>query len=114
MDLRPTAGTAALAGIWCSIGLVPFDLWVEQAKFASVLTRNLTSITFFAVFLIAPFFYLVIGRDTGPFSRLWFMNPVERAGYLTVAKRMLVWFVSAAIAGSLISMAIAVKDHLTR
>ena len=112
MNLKPTVGTAALAGVWASIGFVPFDMWMQQVQFTSVLANNLAWTAFGAVFLFLPGVYLVIGRDTGPFSHLWLLDPEQRAEYRTVAKRMVVWFLSAAIAGSLVSMAITVNNHL--
>jgi hypothetical protein len=105
MNIKPTKRTAALAGIWASVGLTPFDSWLESAKLTSTLTYNLTFLSFSAVFFVLPALFLVIGLDTGAFSRFWILDPVERAKYRVVAERMFVWFISAGITGFFISIA---------
>jgi hypothetical protein len=102
-----TNRTAAIAGIWSSVGLVPFDTWVEQAKTGAVLTYNLTWLLVAAVFFFVPIFFFVIGRNTGPFSRTWILDPSGRAEYRIVVKRMLVWFVCAGVTGAVVSAAIS-------
>jgi hypothetical protein len=99
MYIEPTNRTAAIAGIWSSMGLVPFDAWIEQAKFGSVLTYNLMWLSGSAVFFFLPVLFFVIGRNTGAFSRAWILDHKERAAYWIVVKRMFVWFVSAGAAG---------------
>ena len=106
MDIEATNRTAAIAGIWSSMGLVPFDAWIEQAKFGSVLTYNLTWLLGSAAFFFLPVFFLVIGRNTGAFGRTWILDPKERAEYWIVVKRMFVWFVSAGVAGGLVAAAL--------
>lgn len=105
MSIAPTNRTAAITGIWSSMGLVPFDAWSEHARFASVLTHNLAWLSVLAVFFFLPVIYFVIGRHTGAFSRAWFLDPAERAEYLVVVKRMLAWFLGACFAGGLLSIA---------
>lgn len=88
------------------MGLVPFEAWIEQAKFGSVLTYNLMWFLGTAVFFFLPVFFLVIGRNAGAFGRTWILDPKERAEYWTVVRRMFVWFVSAGVAGVLVSAAL--------
>lgn len=78
MKIEPIDRTAALAGVWTSMGLTPFDRWLESAKFTSVLTYNLAWLSFAAVFFFLPALYLVIGRDTDAFSRFWILDPIEQ------------------------------------
>jgi hypothetical protein len=105
LNIEPTNRTAALAGIWTSLGLTPFEVWLDASKFSSALAYNLTWLSLAAVFFVLPAFFFVIGRDTAGFTRLWILDPMERAKYWCVVRRMLVWFVSAGITGSLISIA---------
>lgn len=107
MRIEPTNRTAAITGIWSSLGLVPFEAWIEQAKFGSVLTYNLTWLSGAGVFFFLPVFFFVVGRNTGAFSRAWILDPKERAEYWIVVKRMLVWFVSAGAAGVLVSAVVS-------
>lgn len=108
MSIEPTNLSAAIAGIWSSLGLVPFEGWIEQAKFGSVLMYNLTWLSGAAVFFFLPVLFFVIGRNTGAFGRSWIIDPKERTKYWLIVKRMLVWFGSAGLAGILVS---AVVSH---
>lgn len=56
------------------------------------------------VFLFIPVYYLVLGKATEAFDRLWFIDPEERARYAVVVKRMLIWFVTAGVVGSFWSL----------
>jgi hypothetical protein len=103
MQITPTSRTAVFAGIWSSTGLTLFEAWVEQAKFGSVTTYNLTWLTGAALFFFLPTFFLVIGQNTGAFSRSWFLDPAKRAEYWIVVKRMIVWVVSAGMSLLVIS-----------
>jgi hypothetical protein len=105
LNIEPTNRTAALAGIWTSLGLTPFEVWLDASKFSSALAYNLTWLSLAAVFFVLPAFFFVIGRDTAGFTRLWILDPMERAKYWRVVRWMFVWFVSAGITGSLISIA---------
>jgi hypothetical protein len=105
MCIEPTYRTAAIAGMWSSIGLASFEAWIERAQFGSVLTYNLMWLSGAAVFFFLPVLFFVIGRNTGAFGRTWILDPKERAEYWIVVKRMLVWFVSAGVAGGLASAA---------
>ncbi len=104
MTIEATNRTAAMAGVWCSIGIVPFEVWSDHTKFTSILAYNFVWLLAFLVFLVVPLIYFVIGRSTGPFGPTWMLDPGERARYRVCAKRMVVWFASAAGAGILISI----------
>jgi len=100
MEYQPSNRSASIAGIWCALGMVPFEHWMNVHANKDVLVNNMLWLLFFAIFLAIPVFYLVIGRNTGPFSQTWFLDPVERAQYAVVVRRMLCWFLSAGIFGS--------------
>jgi hypothetical protein len=89
-----------LAGAWCVFGFVPFETWMSR-QHMTVLANNLFWLCAALVFLIVPFVYLVLGRDTKPFSRTWFMDSEERARYWVVVQRMLFWFLGASVFGIL-------------
>jgi hypothetical protein len=95
MLITPTSKTAAIGGIWSSIGLTLFEALAEQAKFGSGTAYNLAWLTSAELFFFLPIFFLVIGQNTGAFIRSWFFDADERAEYWIVVKRMIVWFVSA-------------------
>lgn len=61
-----------------------------------------------AVFFFIPVYFLVVGHGNEPFDRAWFLDSAERARYSVVAKRMAVWFVSAAFLGILWSPLVSV------
>ena len=105
MELKASNGSAALAGIWSALTLVPFDTWMEHHRSGSVLTANLLWLAGAAAFFLIPAYYFVIGRDSGPFSRLWFTDPAERTRYAVVVKRMLIWFLCTATVGVFWSLA---------
>lgn len=85
---------------------------MQDANADSLLSGNLATLLAFAVFFFVPVLFLVIGRDTGAFSRTWFLDPHESAAYWVVTKRALVWFVSAALAGAIVSLAASVLRML--
>ncbi|MDN4060354.1 hypothetical protein QPK31_19275 [Massilia sp. YIM B02769] len=103
MVITATSKTAALGGIWSSIGLTLFEAWSEQATFGSVSASNLASLTSAALFLFLPVFFLVIGQNTGALSRSWVLDADARAEYWIVVKRMFVWFVSAGMSWLVVS-----------
>jgi len=105
MELRASNLSAALTGMWSALTLVPFDAWMEHPRSSSVLSNNLLWLAGMAVFFLVPAYYFVIGSDSGPFTRFWFTDPEQRKRYAIVAKRMLVWFLSAAVTGTLWSLA---------
>lgn len=100
MDYEPSCRSASIAGAWCAIGIVPFGPWLDDHQSFSVLANNLLWLVAFALFVAVPGYFFVIGKDTGPFSRTWFLDPEQRAEYATVARRMFCWFVSAGVFGS--------------
>lgn len=105
--IKATNRTAAIAGVWSSVGLVASDPRIEHVKFGAMLTYNLTSLLVAAVFFFIPVFLFVIGFNTEPLSRAWFLDPGERAEYWIGAKRMIVWFVCAGVTGAVASAVIA-------
>ena len=98
MDVKPSNKTAAIAGVWTSLGLVPLHGWVYQAGVVSTLAW----LAVFTVFLFVPFIYLVIGRHRHKFSRTWIGNPEERAEYFKIVRRIVTWLGAAALTGGLI------------
>ena len=104
MTVRATQVTAAIAGAWAVFGLVPFEMWMEHHKSGSVLLSNLLWLLALLVFFLVPAYYFVLGQATEAFDRLWFKDPEERARYAVLVKRMLIWFVTAGVVGSLWSL----------
>ncbi len=69
-----------------------------------VLVTNLISLSFFALFLLAPMYYFVIGTNTGLYSRFWFLDPEQRKAYWVISKRMFCWFAGAVVFGAIWSL----------
>lgn len=101
MDYEPSCRSASVAGVWFALGIVPFELWIDHHQSASGLINNLLWLIASVVFLVAPSYFLVIGQNTGPFSRTWFLDSEQRAEYAAIVRRMFCWFLAAAIFGSL-------------
>lgn len=104
MDYQPSCWSATFAGVWGALGMVPFELWMDHHQSTSVLVNNLLWLAAFVVFLAVPGYFFVIGQNSGPFSRTWFLDPEQRNKNATVIRRMLCWFLSAALFGSLWSI----------
>lgn len=104
MPLQASHKTAAIAGAWAVLGLIPFEALMEHHRPSSVLSSNLLWLAAMAVFLFVPVYFLVIGRGNESFDRTWFLDRGERARYGVIVKRMFVWFVSAGAAGTLWSL----------
>lgn len=101
----PSNRTAALAGLWTSLGVLPFAVWSRSGAFSSGLAENAAWLAVAAIFIFLPAVYFVIGRDARGFSRNWINNPVERAKYMALLTRMAIWIATAGIAGSLLLLA---------
>ena len=99
MRIEASERSAAFAGAWTVFGIIPFEIWMNQHKAASVLEHNLLWLATAVVFFFVPVYFLVIGAGNAAFSRTWFLDQAERARYGVIARRMLIWFVSAAIVG---------------
>lgn len=104
MNIVATRKTAAVAGAWAAIGLVPFESWLERHTLSSSVEQNLLWCLALAVFFVVPGYFLVLGSDTRPFDRTWFLDATERARYGLVFGRMLSWFLGAAVVGLLWSV----------
>lgn len=102
MKKNPSNRTAALAGLWTSLGVLPFGAWAGNHAFASGLVENLAWLVVVAVFIIIPAVFFVVGREGRAFGRNWMDDPVERAKYTALLARMGIWIVTAAAAGSLL------------
>jgi hypothetical protein len=100
MTIAPSSRTATVAGVWSAAGFVPFDAWLRSHPAAPALVTSMLWVPMAVFFLIVPGTYLVIGRSGAPFRRLWFMDTQERARRLVVVKRMVIWLLSAAVAGT--------------
>jgi hypothetical protein len=101
LQTHPTHRTAVYAGAWSA----PWDQWLSHHKGTQdVLATNLISLCFFAVFLVAPGYFFVIGNNTGVYSRFWFLDPQQRKAYWVISKRMFCWFAGAATFGAIWSL----------
>ena len=103
--MRPVASrtSAALAGAWAVLGLIPFEFWMDDHSPDSVVAHNVLWLAALAVFLFVPFYFFVIGRSP-TFSRTWFLDGEERKAYGAIVRRVLVWFLSAGVCGSIWSI----------
>lgn len=111
MRITASSKTAAMAGVWSSIGLSLGDAWLGHAQSGSGLAGDLAWFSGAAVFFYLPVFFLVIGRHTCAFSRLWLLDPKERAAYWPVMKRMLVWFACTGVSMIVVSAVISFASH---
>jgi hypothetical protein len=105
MNIKPTNLTAAVAGIWTSFGLVAFEALSKSTWFTNGAMETLAWLLACGAFFFLPAIYLVFGPEARGFSHTWVNDPVERARYLTVVKRMLVWLASAGVAAGLGALA---------
>lgn len=99
MNSKPNNRTAALAGLWTSLGVLPFVAWSDKDAFSSGLVAWLVVA---AIFIFLPAIYFVIGRDARRFGRNWINDPVERANYFALVTRILVWVATAVVSGMLL------------
>ena len=96
MTAKASEVSAAIAGAWAVFGLIPFEMWMEHHKTGSVFWNNLLWLTAITVFVLVPGYFFVLGKENQPpFRRTWFLDREERARYGVIAKRMLIWFLSA-------------------
>lgn len=102
MKNQPSNRTAALAGVWTGLGVLPYAIWSGKGAFASGLAENALWLGVAAIFIFLPAVYFVVGRDGASFSRNWVNNPVERAKYLALLTRMAIWIASAGVVGGLL------------
>lgn len=102
MNNQPSNRTAAMAGIWTALGVLPFVAWSEGGVFSSALAENAAWLGVAAVFIFLPAVYFVVGRDGRRFSRDWVNNPAERARYMALITRMAVWIATAGVVGGLL------------
>src|SRR5271154_4579116 len=107
MTSEPSYRTSALAGVWAALGLVPYDLWDRAHNSSHDFPGSLLFLVVIAVFLIIPGIYLVLGHRFAPFRRTWVADPLERARYGMVARRMFIWFISAVVAGVVWSLVLS-------
>lgn len=99
--MEATSKSAALAGAWAVFGLVPVDAWMERHVALSATLHNLLWLMAIAVFFAVPGYFMVLGSGQEPFRRDWFMDAEQRARYAVVTRRMVVWFLSAAVVGTI-------------
>ena len=102
----PSHRSATYAGAWTALGAVPWDTWMSQQHKGNheVLGTNLITLSVFAVFLLVPMYYFVIGTNTGLYSRFWFLDPEQRKAYWVISKRMFCWFAGAVVFGAIWSL----------
>ena len=77
---------------------------MEHQAPSTAIAQNIWWLSALVVLLVVPGYFLVIGRDTEPFDRAWFLDVAERARYGVVLRRMLVWFSSTGAVGLLWSV----------
>jgi hypothetical protein len=99
MAIQPSHRTAAIAGAWAALGFVSYDAWDKAHPTTHNFLRSSLFLLMIVVFFLVPFIYFVLGRGSAPFSHTWFLDPVQRARYGVIAKRMFTWFVGALVAG---------------
>lgn len=99
--MEATPKSAAIAGAWAVLGLVPFDAWIERHGAFTATVHNLLWLIAITVFFAVPGYFMVLGAGQEPFRRDWFADPEQRARYAVVTKRMVVWFFSAAVVGTI-------------
>ncbi len=111
MSIEPSNRTAALAGVWCAIGTIPYEAWEQHNKLASVTSHNIAFAVFAIVFLIVPAYFLVLGHGTKTFDTTWFLQREERGRYLVVVKRMLSWFFAGGAVMAFISLLLSLGGY---
>jgi hypothetical protein len=94
MNSKPTNKTAAIAGIFTSLGVLPFVPWSGVAAYSPGL---MTWLIVAAVFVFLPTIYFVIGKDGRKFGRNWISDPLERARYFALVTRVIIWAATAAV-----------------
>ena len=104
MKNQPSNRSAALAGIWTGLGVLPYAIWSGSGAFSSGLAENALWLGVAAVFIFLPAVYFVVGPDGVSFSRNWVNNPAEREKYLALLTRMAAWIATAGIVGGLLLM----------
>src|SRR5262245_47972525 len=96
MTAKASEVSAAIAGAWAVLGMIPFARWMEHHTASSVLWNHLLWLSAIAVFVFIPVYFFVLGKENQPpFRRTWFLDRDERARYGVIVKRGLIWFLSA-------------------
>jgi hypothetical protein len=103
VNLVATNRTAALSGLWCALGLVPFDTLYWSRGGGRGLIGALVVVGVLIVFLAIPFRVFVFGQQER-LSRWWLFDSNERARMVPFSKRAFIWVVSLAAVGSLWSL----------
>ncbi|MBZ2207567.1 hypothetical protein [Massilia soli] len=104
MNNQPSNRSAAFAGIWTGLGVLPYAIWSGSGAFSSGLAENALWLGVAAIFIFLPAVYFVVGPDGVAFSRNWVNNPVEREKYLALLTRMAAWIATAALVGGVLLM----------
>ncbi|MGE5865212.1 MAG: hypothetical protein ACM32J_08935 [Rhizobacter sp.] len=102
MNIEPSFKTAALAGVWAASWGILLDEWPDGLH-PSTTHADLLNLTFFVLGFALPMYFLVMGRHQ-PFERGWWRHASERARHNAMAKRMLVWLLSAGVVGAIWSL----------
>ena len=102
MNNQPSNRTAAIAGLWTGLGVLPYAIWSGSGAFSSGLAENALWLGVAAVFIFLPAVYFVVGPAGVSFSRNWVNNPLERERYLALLTRMAVWIATAGVVGLLL------------
>ena len=107
MAPSPSLASAAFAGVWAVLGLVPFAMWMDHHGPTNVFGDSLLWGLAVLIFLWIPCKYFVFGQDHQPFDRNWFTDPDQRLRYGVLVRRMLAWFFAAAVVGVFWSLALS-------
>ena len=90
MKITPSYASALLAGLWSGVGVLPLTRGGAGASLGTVLW-----VLMLVVFFFAPMFFLVFGRGE-TFGRDWIHDPVQRARYFAMIKRLAIYVAAAA------------------
>lgn len=96
--MRPSQALSAVIGALTAVVLLLFRLWMAARGPDSTLSVMACWVLAVALIVVAPAYYLVIGRQDRPLARQWFKDPAEVARVMAMANRMTVWFLAFVVA----------------
>jgi hypothetical protein len=95
LAIEPSYRSAAFAGLWSALGLVPYDAWLHHDAAHAATYGSVGWFVMLGLFVYLPGYHLVFGRGATRFGRDWLSDAAERRRYLEIVKRLLVWLVVA-------------------
>lgn len=88
----PTYRSAAIAGAFAGITLVPLETWLDGAGHSLPLwQRNSIWLCALIALFALPIYFFVMGRQPILTSRLWFTDPEQRSRAFNFTKRGVVY-----------------------